>query len=296
MFSCTQNSGEQIQETTFSIKNLQDSILCSDVQGLKLKEGDIVPIDYNGIIYRCYDNGLLMNISEVVNGKQEGVAKSFYESGELLVVANWSKGITQGEVKSYFKNGQLEIEQEFDNGKKIGKQVKYYENGKIESSCFFEKGVMQGEYKTYYENGNPKFFTVMKDGSPIQAKNEIFENVESVENNDVAPIFISGLNFEIYPITLMRGNVERHTAWYFAKEECNKLGNGWRLPTLLELRQMYEHKDEIGGFKHFGNAYWSSTPVESVNGYYYTVDFDDGFEMKSGTNQPVCIRPVRKRN
>jgi hypothetical protein len=43
--------------------------------------------------------------------------------------------------------------------------------------------------------------------------------------------------------------------WDDAKKACTELGNGWRLPNLLELRTLFENKKKIGGFDYY---YWSS--------------------------------------
>jgi hypothetical protein len=43
--------------------------------------------------------------------------------------------------------------------------------------------------------------------------------------------------------------------WWGAKEECLRLGDGWRLPTKEELDLIYENKSRIGNFKQSG--YWS---------------------------------------
>jgi hypothetical protein len=47
-----------------------------------------------------------------------------------------------------------------------------------------------------------------------------------------------------------------------AESECNKLGNGWRLPTISELEIIYDdlHKKGLGGFKD--ETYWSGDSYE----------------------------------
>jgi hypothetical protein len=48
--------------------------------------------------------------------------------------------------------------------------------------------------------------------------------------------------------------------WEDAMIECEKLGKGWRLPTIHELNLMYLNKDHIGNFNE--DTYWSSWDVE----------------------------------
>ena len=43
-----------------------------------------------------------------------------------------------------------------------------------------------------------------------------------------------------------------------AKKACEKLGKGWRLPTIEDLNLIYQNRDKIGGFET-DRFYWSST-------------------------------------
>jgi hypothetical protein len=52
--------------------------------------------------------------------------------------------------------------------------------------------------------------------------------------------------------------------WADAKKACADLGNGWRLPTIEELTNMYLNKHKIGGFSD--DYYLSSTEDKNVNG------------------------------
>jgi hypothetical protein len=80
-----------------------------------------------------------------------------------------------------------------------------------------------------------------------------------------------------------------------AKRACNELQNGWRLPTISELRLMCKelHFKGIGNFK--SDFYWSSTEDGSTgalrfhfNGGITTNYLDPNFE-----GDPVYVRAVR---
>lgn len=60
--------------------------------------------------------------------------------------------------------------------------------------------------------------------------------------------------------------------WGEAKKACEKLGDGWRLPTIEELKFIYVNRDKLGNFK--ADIYWSST--EHVDDGAWYVDFRDG--------------------
>lgn len=60
---------------------------------------------------------------------------------------------------------------------------------------------------------------------------------------------------------------------------CEYLGNGWRLPTKIELNILYENKKNIGGFCDHG--YWSSTLFDDYNAWFQSFsddDFTGGFQ------------------
>lgn len=55
--------------------------------------------------------------------------------------------------------------------------------------------------------------------------------------------------------------------WNVAKKACSELGSGWRLPTIEELKAMYEqlHRKGQGNFKSTG--YWSSTETSASTAF-----------------------------
>ena len=86
-------------------------------------------------------------------------------------------------------------------------------------------------------------------------KNVIIDGVEytPVIKEEVLPIRINKqFNFEVHPLEL--GKMD----WEDAKEACAKLGEGWRLPTRVELVILYEIKDSINNL-YKDATYWSST-------------------------------------
>lgn len=76
-----------------------------------------------------------------------------------------------------------------------------------------------------------------------------------------------------------------------AEKAVKALGKGWRLPTLLELKDIYAHKDEIGNFKD--DYYWTGTKLDDSIPWYIkfwdgTPEYDYDFKYSSG-----MVRPVR---
>ena len=88
-----------------------------------------------------------------------------------------------------------------------------------------------------------------------------------------------------------------------AKEFCEKLGKGWRLPTKEELNYLYEKKKEIGKYAFEGykiddsgeryTFYWTSTVDDK--GKQWLIDMNDGQQVlqKKPSKFPGCVRAVR---
>ena len=68
----------------------------------------------------------------------------------------------------------------------------------------------------------------------------------------------------------------------------------WRLPTKYELNEMYNLKNQIGGFKVTQySIYWSSVAYGS-NNWYFSQDFYDGAVYEEGASNSRWIRCVRE--
>lgn len=93
------------------------------------------------------------------------------------------------------------------------------------------------------------------------------------------------LNFEVYPEDLGEHN------WKDAKKICEKLGDGWRLPTREELHLMWLNRETIGGFA--AAYYWSSG--EFNNNYAWSQYFSSGlqyYNLKGATGYVRAVRDV----
>ena len=101
------------------------------------------------------------------------------------------------------------------------------------------------------------------------------------------------LSLEVYPkdIGVM--------TYVDAVKAVEKLGDGWRIPTLEELREIYKNKDasfctsssSVSGFPVW---YWSSTEYRYDSSNVHNVRFSDGYEhwIHKDVHRLSC-RPVR---
>lgn len=78
-----------------------------------------------------------------------------------------------------------------------------------------------------------------------------------------------------------------------AKLACMKLGDGWRLPSKLELNTIYENKKLINGLTEA--FYWSSDNADGIIGSAWGQNFSDGFQNTCSTaiKYKNFTRPVR---
>ena len=109
---------------------------------------------------------------------------------------------------------------------------------------------------------------------------------------------IIGKPYQLKNIEVARNDFPNKQNWNDAIAKCNKLGEGWRLPTSDELNKLYNNRKKIGGFKdnYFdGPNYWSSS--ESADrGYGIEAKFQifssgaQGFESKANTYNVRAVR------
>ena len=134
------------------------------------------------------------------------------------------------------------------------------------------------------------------------------ENYAGVSYGETKSISRSFIKLPLSGIAVQKEDIGRGD-WNDVKGMCETSALGgytdWRLPTLEELRAMYNQKDLIGNFyghdydydsHSYWSEYWSSTPYSDYyyNMYYY-IDFYDGesdTDMKSETKSARCVRTL----
>ena len=106
------------------------------------------------------------------------------------------------------------------------------------------------------------------------------------------------LLFEVYS-----SDAPKLMTYLEAEKWAKSIGDGWRIPTLEELRLMYEHKNEIGGFvtklsgSDYAHWYWSCTEGRDVPSVVWDVRFSDGLEDWNDKDYfRLSTRPVRSVN
>lgn len=144
-------------------------------------------------------------------------------------------------------------------------------------------------------------------GVVTDTKNDLLEFHTISENGDVLsefkilseqyvadhPLLINlseDLNeqLEIYPL-----DYEGIFDWQEAEDECQNLGQGWRLPTLTEMQLIYEQlfEKDLGGFQE--KEYWCSNEENGNEALYFAFHSSGGHSSFSKIEK-LKIRPVKE--
>lgn len=104
-------------------------------------------------------------------------------------------------------------------------------------------------------------------------------------------------------IEIAQFDIPMNMTWEDACAVCDSLGEGWRLPTLKELKEIYKHRKRIGEFiteiEEDEEAellyYWSADDYPAdPDGQAYYVRFDNGYyDVSSKSQDNLSFRPVR---
>lgn len=95
-------------------------------------------------------------------------------------------------------------------------------------------------------------------------------------------------------IKIAKNDFPERMTWIQAKLACKDLGEGWRLPTKVELNEMYINRDEIGGFRTDTSVtswYWTSTEYDKIEAWRQ--DFNGGHQQEHEKINPYYVRAVR---
>jgi hypothetical protein len=115
----------------------------------------------------------------------------------------------------------------------------------------------------------------------------ILNNQSSI--NSSRPI---GNPFSYGGFEIAQYNFENKMNWDDAKNACEKLGDGWRLPTINELKKLYE--SEIIMKSMDNGYYWSSNEEGKDNAFLFFKTNGDQYSYTKSLNYHV--RAVRIRS
>jgi hypothetical protein len=205
--------------------------------------------------------------------------------------SQYSKSLTastQNNIKIYHYNGNLAFE---------GKLNKYAE-------------ILSGEYYAFNniktDKKHFKLQTSYNEELPVNRDlnlpDKIYKQFRKyfgiiplgVDRNTLLPKRKIIASVIIGDLEIMNEDLDKPLTWEGGQSSIKALGDGWRLPSLQELRFMHENKERIGGFcnDEYEDTYWSSQKFDSEHAY--GLNFITGqVEDKLYINMKFSIRAVR---
>jgi antitoxin component YwqK of YwqJK toxin-antitoxin module len=108
-----------------------------------LKQGPWVTIDESG------DTIAIINFKDDI---LDGVAIMF-QDGIMIDSTNHLNGKIDGTFKSWYPNGQLKFQGHKINGKQRGRHRSYHPNGQLRQEFILSDSGFVGRLRTYYSNG-----------------------------------------------------------------------------------------------------------------------------------------------
>jgi antitoxin component YwqK of YwqJK toxin-antitoxin module len=180
---------------------------------------------YTGTSVKLWDNKVVNEEIQWVNGLKDGVYKEFTENNILVATETWSEGVKHGPYAYYYPNGAVKNTGTFQNEKLEGEITGYYPNGNKQYSVFYSSGVRNGSNQTWFTNGN---------------KEQTTQFVNDVPHGDVFAWYPTGL--PRYQISYNMG--VKHGAYYkYHKSGCPAEENYFKNGKRDSIYRLY---DEIG--------------------------------------------------
>jgi hypothetical protein len=141
----------------------------------------------------------------------------------------------------------------------------YFDNDKFEHT-YFGLGILDKVYLS------EDYIELIKENLFRQYNKSKYGNSINDSKREELNKSIIGTPIIIGKIEIAQNDFPDIMNWYDAKDACNSLGIGWRLPTREELKILYNNKSKIGGFTDY--FYWGSSIDE--NGWVSDMSFFEG--------------------
>jgi len=205
-----------------------------------------------------------------------GQAQSFYSSADVLSFLNENSFSKNSTTLKFSQNGAfLKIGNTLFNNPSIKvisnstAYVKYFSinNPSIAASLIVEKNgsyIIDRSSNTKYE-----MYSAFDQLERIKQ-----ENIQKEKEKDLnwPPNKIIGKPIKIGDLEVAQYDFPERMKWRNVYGELSKLGKDWRIPTMNELKILFQNKDKIKGFSSDG--YWSSTTSGSYS--IFGVNFNNG--------------------
>lgn len=107
----------------------------------------------NGVKNYYFENGILSNRENYVDGEVEGIAESFARNGQKIAEYTVTKGKANGKYKTISPKGFVECEGNYIDGQYDGLSTCYFADGSVQVIANYKAGKLEGEFKKYNQTG-----------------------------------------------------------------------------------------------------------------------------------------------
>jgi len=211
-----------------------------------------------------------------------------------MIKFNEIYSINNGQETIVFSEGKgSSISGKYDSGTLTGK----LEDNILKATYHNKKnngaGLIEIEFN---ENGfNAKWKQGLEEG-PMRGKWE-GKLEQLIESNITMNLLV--INLEDRKVEVSDYSKEKYLVWSEAVDYCNKLGDGWRFPSIEELETIYSQLAYKGIENFQSDMYWSNREAtgefgpELVNDYIVSVLMPLGTRNVAWKLNEAYIRPVR---
>ena len=113
---------------------------------------------------------------------------------------------------------------------------------------------------------------------------------ESFLNESQSPIAIIGSPIKIDGLEIAENDFPKPMGWDEATAECSNLGDGWRLPTIEELKTILNfNKTKIPNLNDKYN-YWSSTEHVGSTAWFFNFNVEQAYNSGKPRNYARAVR------
>jgi antitoxin component YwqK of YwqJK toxin-antitoxin module len=130
-------------------------------------EADYVNGIDDGLFKEWDENGNLIEVAKLKNGKLEGKRFRFHTNGNMQFEGHYVNGFLSGISKEWYDNGNLCIEKENQNGIENGKFTFYLEEGQKKLEGYMVMGKREGLWVEFDSEGVP-IYNHYYEGGEIQ--------------------------------------------------------------------------------------------------------------------------------
>ena len=187
----SEQSNDENKNATLAKINLDDPKVrkaiieqAVEVTSVKKSDGTFViyeplarsPYKGTGWVVEYYDNGSLLDLCQLKDGKRDGLGTQWHENGEKKAKVNWKDGKQDGLLTQWHENGQMKEKVNWKDGERDRLRTFWYENGQKQAEESWKDGKRNGLATQWHENGQKKEEANWKDGKRDGLKTFWYEN------------------------------------------------------------------------------------------------------------------------